>query len=209
MAHGQSLRERRKQETREQIKQAARALMVEVGYDKVTMRALAEAAGVGLGTIGLHFKDKKTLLLSAFHDEIGQESLRAMEAMPREGTLKEKFMSVLGGLYAYYGKNALFLRPVVREALFATGEWRERFDAQLGEMINLISGLVDRHKALGEVKPEVPGHHVAMAGWSIYLNGLIDGLNCDDFDVEAQLAKVEPLLDVLLDGVLFKGDTHE
>jgi AcrR family transcriptional regulator len=208
MTQGQSLRERRKQETREQIKRAARTLMVEVGYDKVTMRALAAAAGVGLGTIGLHFKDKKTLLLSAFHDEIGQESLRAFEAMPQEGSLKEKLMSILGGLYAYYGRNALFLRPVVREALFATGEWRERFDAQLGEMIHLITGLVDRHKALGEVRQGVSGHHVAMAGWSLYLNGLIDGLNGETFDVEAQLAKVEPLLDVLLNGVLTQGDGH-
>jgi AcrR family transcriptional regulator len=208
MTQGQSLRERRKQETREQIKQAARALMVEVGYDKVTMRALAAAAGVGLGTIGLHFKDKKTLLLSAFHDDIRQESLRAFEAMPQEGSLKEKVMSILNGLYTYYGKNALFLRPVVQEALFATGEWKERFDAQLGEMIHLIIGLVDRHKAQGEVRPEVSGHHVAMVGWSIYQNGLIDGLNSETFDVEAQLAKVEPLFDVLFNGVLVQEDEH-
>ena len=208
MADRQSLRERRKQETREQIQRAARALMVEAGYEKVTMRALAEAAGVGLGTIGLHFKDKKTLLLSAFHDEIGQESLRAIESMPPDGTFKEKLMAVVGELYAYYGRNALFLRPVVREALFATGEWKDRFDAQLQEMIGLIAGLVERHKALGEVRPEVSGRHVAMAGWSLYLSGLVDGLNSETFDVGAQLAKVEPLLDVVLAGMLVQGDDH-
>ena len=218
MAGKETLRERKKRETREQIQRAARKLMVESGYEKATMRSLAEAAGVGLGTISLHFKDKKTLLLSTFHDEIGRESLRAFESVPQVGTLKDKFMNIVAALYGYYGEHSIFLRPVVREAVFATGEWKMRFDAQLHEMIwmkiampaagGLVVGLVERHKELGEVRPDVSGHHVAMAGWSLYLSGLIDGLNAETFDVDMQLARLEPLLDVLFDGVLVKGGNN-
>ena len=202
----ESLREKRKRETRELIQRSARQLMVEYGYEKMTMRALARAAGVGLGTIGLHFKDKKSLLLSTFHDEIEREFLRAFEAMPSEGSLKDKLMSVVGAMYSYYGEHTIFLGPVAREALFATGEWRDRFDAQLREMLGLVAGLVERHKELGEVRADVAASHVAMAGWCLYLNVLIDGLNAEVFDVDAQIAKVEPLLDVLLGGVLAGND---
>ena len=202
----ESLREKRKRETRELIQRAARRLMVEYGYEKMTMRALAKAAGVGLGTIGLHFKGKKSLLLSTFYDEIEREFLMAFEAMPREGSLKDKLMSIVGTMYGYYGEHTIFLGPVAREALFATGEWRGRFDDQLHEMLGLVAGLVERHKELGEVRADVFAPHVAMAGWCLYLNVLIDGLNSEVFDVDAQVAKVEPLLNVLLGGVLAGND---
>lgn len=206
MASGPSLRERRKQETRERIRGAARRLMAEGGYEQVTMRALAEAAGVGLGTIALHFKDKKTLLLSTFHDEIAREFLQAFSSVPEGGTLKEKFMVLVDRLYGYYERHAIFLRPVCREALFATGEWRDRFDGQLAELLDLVAELLDRHKELGDVRPDVSSHHVAMVCWSIYMNVLVDGLNAETFDAAAQRAKVEPLLDVLLGGVLARGN---
>ena len=207
MTDKESLRDRKKRETREQIQRAARKLMVESGYEKATMRSLAEAAGVGLGTIALHFKDKKTLLLATFHDEIGRESRRACESVPRDGSLRDKFMNIVAALYGYYGKHAMFLRPVVREAVFATGEWKKRFDAQLFDIIELVAGLVEQHKELGEVRRDVSGRDVGMVCWSLYLSGLIDGLNAETFDVDVQLAKLEPMLNVLLDGVLVKrGD---
>lgn len=208
MASEMSLRERRKQETREQIQRAARTLIAECGYEGATMRALAEAAGVGLGTIALHFKDKKSLLLSTFYDEIGEASLRAVESVPEDGPLKEKLLHILRGLYVYYGRHTIFLRSVVKEALFATGEWKEKFDAQLVAMVGLVAGMIDAHKESGEVRGDVSSRAVAHVGWSIYLNGLIDGLNSDEFDPEVQAAKIEPLLDALLTGVLSRGGDH-
>lgn len=202
----ESLRERRKRETREQIRQAARRLMQEKGFDRLTMRGLARAAGVGLGTINLHFKDKRTLLLSTFYDDIGEASLRALKEAPRDGTLKEKLMSMLRGLYGYYAKNALILRPVVREALFASGEWKERFDTQLDGILSRVAGLVEEHKAMGEILFHVRSRDLASVCWAIYLSGLVDGLNRESFDVEAQAGKVEPMLDVLLDGAFVQGE---
>lgn len=202
MTSSLSLREKRKLETREQIQRAARSLITECGYEKTTMRALAEAAGVGVGTIALHFKDKKSLLLSTFHDEIGEVAVRAIESVPEDGTLKDKFLFILEALYGYYGEHTIFLRSVAKEALFATGEWKELFDAQLMGVIKRISAMIDMHKTSGEVRSEVNNHHVGAVCWSLYVNGLIDGLNGEVFDAKAQVAKVEPLLDVVLNGVL-------
>lgn len=197
-----TLRERKKQETRAQIQRAARTLITECGYEKTTMRSLARAAGVGLGTISLHFKDKKSLLLSTFYEDIGEVTFSAIESVPQNDSLKEQLLSILRALYAYYGEHTIFLRSVVKEALFATGEWKERFDAQMIEVVRRVSALIDTHKETGAVDPTVLSQDVALVCWSIYLNGLVDGLNAEEFDAATQVAKVETLLDVVLNGVL-------
>jgi AcrR family transcriptional regulator len=50
--------ERRKQQTRTAIKQAAFDLLGEVGYQKLSIRAITERADIGYGTFYGHFSDK-------------------------------------------------------------------------------------------------------------------------------------------------------
>ncbi|AMK10136.1 MAG: TetR/AcrR family transcriptional regulator [Pseudodesulfovibrio sp.] len=202
MSEETTLRERRKRETRDRIQAAARKLITERGFEGTTMRGLAREAGVGVGTIALHFSDKTSLLFSTFFDEIGAVSQRAVSTAPRDGSLRAIFLHLLRVMYGYYGEHTLFLRSVVKEALFATGEWRARFDCQLVEVVGQVAELIEARKATGEVRRGASGADVAMVCWALYANGLIDGLNRETFDAEAQVARVAPLLDVVLVGVL-------
>jgi len=197
-----SLRDRQKLETRQQIQDAARALIAEHGFEKTTIRALAKAAGVGVGTISLHFKDKKSLLLASFHEDIGRVSMEAIKSVPRDEPIREQLLYILGKVYGYYATHTNFLRSVVKEALFTRGEWREAFDQQIEVAMSLMGQLVEAAKDRGEVKPDVNGVQVAAICWGIYLNGLIDGFKQDNFDPETQVAKVAPLWDIVLGGVL-------
>jgi AcrR family transcriptional regulator len=201
----ETLRDRRKAETRWRIQEAARRLIAENGFESTTMRGLAREAGVGVGTIALHFRDKTSLLFSSFFDEIGAVSLQAIDGAPRDVPLREQFRHMLRTMYGYYGGNTLYLRSVVKEALFATGEWKARFDGQLCEVVGKVAAVVEARKATGEVRPDASGPAVAMVCWSLYAGGLIDGLNRESFDVEAQVAGVMAQLDVVLDGVLAEG----
>lgn len=197
-----TLRAQRKLETREQIQRAARELITERGFEKTTMRALARKAGVGLGTIGLHFQDKTSLLFSTFFDEIDAVFLNSVESVTPDASLREQLLHMLRTMYGYYGRHTQFLRSVVKEALFATGEWKERFDQQIERNLGIAVALIEQHKATGEVRADVSAPALAQVCWSLYLNGLIDGLTSEHFDVEAQVGRVAPLLDVALSGVL-------
>lgn len=166
------------------------------------MRGIAKAAGVGVGTVSLHFKDKKSLLLASFYDEIGRVIYRAIADVQRDAPVREQLLFLLRTVYGYYGTYTLFLRSVVKEALFTRGEWREKFDGQLNESVIRVAEFIEEAKARGEVKPEVNSVHVAGVAWSLYLSGLINGLNAEEFDTDVQMAAVEPLLDVVLGGVL-------
>lgn len=55
---------------RTQILKAARTCIVELGYERVTMRDVAETAGVSTGTIVHYFSDKDTMLEAALLDKV-------------------------------------------------------------------------------------------------------------------------------------------
>lgn len=139
----------RKLETRKLIQDAARVLIAEHGYEKTTMRMLAKEAGVGLGTISLHFTDKQSLLLASFYDEIGALALRAIKEVQKDHPLREQILTIIECLYDYYATNTHYLRAVVREALFVRGEWRERFDMQIKQTTTVAASLFEEAKRRG------------------------------------------------------------
>src|SRR2546430_8333147 len=55
---------------RTQILRAARTCIVELGYERVTVRDVAETAGVSTGTIVHYFGDKDTVLEAALLDKV-------------------------------------------------------------------------------------------------------------------------------------------
>src|SRR5258708_28345372 len=57
-------------ERRAQVLRAARACIVALGYERVTMRDIAETAGVSTGTVVHYFRDKESVLEAALLDKI-------------------------------------------------------------------------------------------------------------------------------------------
>jgi len=62
------LRERKKQQTRDALMQAAFALFAERGYDATTLADIAEAAGVSTRTIFAYFPSKQDILFATFDE---------------------------------------------------------------------------------------------------------------------------------------------
>ena len=74
-------REREKEEIRHKILDAARELFATEGYEKVTMRRIAEAIEYSPTTIYLHFEDKDDLVRALCHADFGR-LLEAMQLAP-------------------------------------------------------------------------------------------------------------------------------
>src|SRR5260370_9951956 len=53
-----------------QVLHAARGCIVALGYERVTMRDIAETAGVSTGTVVHYFRDKESVLEAALLDKI-------------------------------------------------------------------------------------------------------------------------------------------
>jgi AcrR family transcriptional regulator len=60
-----SRHERRRQQTRSALIQATLQLVLEIGYDAVSIQDITERADLGRGTFYLHFKDKEEVVWTA------------------------------------------------------------------------------------------------------------------------------------------------
>lgn len=187
-------REMQKEDTRRLILDSAYVLFAEKGYEKTTMRALAEKAGIGLGTIFKHFPDKASLLVAAFQEDLNQLILQAFTCLPETG-YKAQLLHITRHIYEFYATNPQLSRTLVKEVLFLEGELGEILFAEVASFLEVITELLEEAKARNELRDDFDCMNGAMAYWAFYLNVLLLGLRSSVFDIEQQLALLEGLID--------------
>ena len=96
-------REREREEVRRKILDAARELFEKEGYDKVTMRRVAEAIEYSPTTIYLHFEDKDDLVRALCHEDFGR-LLEALSLIPPAADPIEQIRQ-LGRAYVGFAVN--------------------------------------------------------------------------------------------------------
>ena len=86
-----SRNERRKQETRRKLNEAALQLVFEKGYDRVTIQDIVDRADLGRGTFYVHYRDLQDILWDIIQDGLSESLLigeaRAAETSDRSGYL--------------------------------------------------------------------------------------------------------------------------
>ncbi len=166
-------REQSKNDQRERILDAARALFAERGVEPVTMADVAAAAGVARATVFNYFASKYTLveaitddIITYFRDML--DSALADEVTPMPSLVRALFAQMGAGIEAYAG----FFRGVFREIMKisvgldeggATQQTREVTAAQLVR-------LMERGLARGELREVAPAADLARA-----FDGLANG----------------------------------
>lgn len=121
-----SLNKRRslqKEETRNIILESARILFNELGFDKTSTRAIAKYACVGTGTVFSHFPDKLSLLIAALLDDLASTHEEALKTLPENTHVCDKFLHFANYFYSYYLKRPGLSRTLLKEMIFAKGEW--------------------------------------------------------------------------------------
>lgn len=111
-------REQQKQVTREKILLTSARLFQEVGYDKVSTRLIAKEAGVGIGTVFAHFKDKKTLTMALFHHKLDANINGFFEEAAKHPNGLEFFLSYAKGLYDFYNEDRAFSIALLQSSFF-------------------------------------------------------------------------------------------
>jgi AcrR family transcriptional regulator len=82
------------EQTRAGIVDAAMRLFREGGYDATTMRAIADEAGVSLGSTYYYFSGKEELV-QAFYDQIQVEHAAAVVGLPDQPAFADRLRAVL------------------------------------------------------------------------------------------------------------------
>ncbi|MBI9046800.1 MAG: TetR/AcrR family transcriptional regulator [Anaerolineaceae bacterium] len=90
-----SRHQRRRLRTREQIKQAGVKLLLEVGYDAISIQHITDEADLGRGTFYLHFKDKEDLVWSIIKDGIDVTDQEAQQHLDQAPPANPEFFGYL------------------------------------------------------------------------------------------------------------------
>lgn len=147
-------RDRNRTDKERRIREAARKLFTEKGYEKTTLREIAAEAECGLGTVYTFVESKVDLLDLISKDDLARVSERALANL-RSTTLREQLLEFYHAIFAHHAENVDLARVIFRELGLgmdrSAEERRARFSALLERQVILIEAA----KARGEVRPEV------------------------------------------------------
>jgi AcrR family transcriptional regulator len=160
---------------REAILAAAVALVGEVGYDRVTVDALAARAGVSKPTIYRRWPGGK--------QEIVVEAIRAKRAnsgeLPDTGSLRSDLLAMLGSVMADLEANAHVAGGMISQ-LRSSRELQALFrDEVVADERRRYEVLLARAAARGEITPPVTPLFSDIAGSVIFSRAIIAGESLD------------------------------
>lgn len=153
-------RQARGQQTVDRLLAAAEGLMEEQGLDATTVPAIAERAGVAVGTVYKRFPDKDALIREVY-ERFFETSIRgnraALTADKWEGRSVREISAVLiRGMVDGYRMRRALLRSLFRFAeSHPDHAFRQRADALTGEAFALVAALLlARRNEIAHPEPE-------------------------------------------------------
>ncbi len=140
---------------RQQILDAAAAVIIRLGYDKATMGDIAEEAGASRRTVYMYFKGKEELfeaLLYHEYTEYSQTWLEHIEADPRGGTV--------GGFYRalFHAVNSRpLIAAMMRRDRRVIGSYLRKRDNLFSQMLSGVNtlGYFQALQAAGAIRKDI------------------------------------------------------
>ena len=192
-------RAQNKAQTRQIIFETAYALFEEKGFKNVTMRELAAKAGVGLGTIFQHFKDKSTLLVAVFEHDFHPLVKQTFASLP-QSDLKQQLLYMVRTFYGYYARRPQISRILIKE-LYIDETNSERINQSLQDDLARVAAMFEAAKLRGELATDTNVQDATLLWWSYYTAVLFMALQGPLFDVDEQVAVYERLMDQHFKGI--------
>lgn len=134
----------------------AEKLFSEKGYDRVSMREIAETAGISKGLIYYHFKDKEAL-----YTELAREGIEALgsqlsQAIAVGKTPKEKIRIYIRNFYELVSSKEQLIKILARELTNEEGEVSGYILKQADEMISKLASIVQEGVNNGDFRSVDP-----------------------------------------------------
>ena len=189
------LRERNKAEKLERIRNAARALFVEKGYDDTTIREIAQRADVGFGTLFTYASDKRDLLFLIFTDELMEIVEEAMREAQKKDAFLDQLLAFFHCFYRFFARQPALSRFVLRELTFyVEGKQAERFQHSRVMLLQRLVALTAAAQEAGQLGGSESAETLARAIFATYSTELRDWLGADAPDLKAGLAQLKRML---------------
>jgi AcrR family transcriptional regulator len=206
-ARGTGLRERGKSEKERRIKEAAKAVFSDVGYDAATTREIARRAHVSIGTVFVYARDKRDLLFLVLNDELDPVAELAHRDLPEAKPVLDRLCALARPWYVYFADNLTLGRYAFREMTFYEphsidfGEQCARYRVRMRRIESWHGQIIAKGKKRGELKFR---GNAAVAGnliYKIYLGEIRSWIHEAKPDVGQGVRSLRRKFAVVLDGL--------
>jgi len=194
-------REASKKETRRLILKAARALFSRKRLEECTMRDIAAKAGVSPASVVVHFKSKTALLEEALCGDIETAFSEIVSSMPENLTIRDRFMHLSKGFLTLYDRNRDLYRALIRSTVFEPAGETLIMSKLSEQYIQFLSHIIEEHKTIGVVLPEVDCRTAAGSLFFLYMGALIMLLRTPEMTVEMVSDILASMTDQYLKGI--------
>lgn len=152
-------RERRREETRKRIFEAALGLFAKYGFTSVTVEQITDAADVGKGTFFNYFPSKEHMFLALAERQ--QEALDAAVKQARSAaSVRPVLFELAHRLSAGPARSQLMLRSLLGSVL-NNDQASERMKSLLAFGREALVVIMERGQKLGELRREMPAQELA------------------------------------------------
>ena len=125
------------QNTKERIRQAAVRVFSREGFDRASVKSIAEEAGVAVGSIYNHFRDKDDLLVSVF-EQVFRQRISLLDELKGEGLpIRDQVERLLEDHFNRAREHKELAELLLYERFHRGGRLRAR-------IVSLQRGIVDR-----------------------------------------------------------------
>ena len=127
---------------------------------------------MAVGTVALHFVDKKSLLHAALYDDL-ERAIALCLTRGTRGSVVKRLTEIFEPAYEYYARRPELSRTLLESSLFAASPWKERFAGQAIRVHVRLVEILEGARARGEIASDSNVHVFAAAAFSFYYMALI------------------------------------
>ena len=200
-------RARRKEDARARILDEARRIVLEHGFEALTMRRIAEAAGYSPAALYLHFANR-----DAIARELGESGMRSLLVALTQAAADPDPVARLGALalayVAFARSDPETYRLIFMEPGFAASALGGKDEAGAAAFQLLAGSFEDLHRA-GRLRPGQDPAALALTFWILVHGTASLKLTCSAFLSPSEEDLLAAALDALLNGVLEPDPTGQ
>ena len=197
--------------SRARIREAARALFRERGFDRATLREIAARAGMGASSIYRHVESKEELLVQELADLQEEAWARYRRAERRADPTRERVRAFFDAQHDLLARDPDLTVVALRATTWPAARVARRVLALQDRTVGLLAEILQAGRVRGDLAREIDVLaaarslvHVASGARIAWANGLLSEAACRA-DVEASVALMFRGLDVRL--ALPRGDS--
>jgi TetR/AcrR family transcriptional regulator len=193
------------------ILDAAVQLFSKHGFDGVSMRTIAQSAGVSKSNIYHHFRSKEELYLAIMQSSAARLSELVDTLAEGEGSFEQRLRAFASGHMEHLFGHAMTVRLLLREVFTGAEKWqRLLIDHVVGDIVRRLRTIFEKGQAEGALRADIDPSLCAMqilGGDFFYFqsHGMLRFIPELSFAQDRE-RYCTAMMDILLSGMLPGGD---